>query len=201
MSASPHPRRRRRRRNVLVSLAVAVAIACVVAFAVSRRGCSCRHVDEPTSSFSPFKDDDDDDEEGEENEAKEEAEKAELMKPQFWRIKVVVVGQGFVTSFDKTITCGNDGTHRGEMCGPTSFNAPLVGYKQAPSLLTAIPAPGWSLAKWEASIHRANGKITVRKKTSIRDFYVNRFKRPYDPNDLEIVTVTFKEASDGAPPR
>lgn len=192
----------RLRRKLSISIALVVALAGVVAFAVSRRGCSCRHVEEQTSSFSPFKDDDDD-EEGEENEAKEEAEKAELMKPQFWRVKIVIAGQGFVTSYDKTVTCGNDGTHHGEMCGPTAFNAPITGYKPAVSALTAIPAPGWRLSKWDAVIQHANGKVTKRKKTSIRDFYINRFKRPYDANDLEVVTVTFKEIPDGesvAPP-
>src|SRR5579859_7306028 len=75
-------------------------------------------------------------------ESEEEAEKAERMKPHPWRIKVVIVGHGIVGSYDRSIWCGDDGTNRGEACGPREWNAPLAGYQPAPSTLTAKAAPG-----------------------------------------------------------
>jgi hypothetical protein len=185
---------------------VAFVFASLVSGLVScKGGCRPGYVEEPTPPATstsvakgtpPEKDEEEEEEgeEGEESEANEEAEKAEMMKPQFWRVKVVITGEGLVTSYDRTVECGDDGAHHGTSCGPTAWTQPLAGFKPAPSVLTAFAAPGWRLSKWEAVVHHADGRVTPRKKTSVRDFYVNYFKPPHDPADLEVVTAVFTKA-------
>ena len=187
-------------------IGAATAVCVVTVFGCKGSSCRSGYVEEPTPAASSSAvtkskaeedEEEEENEEGEEDEGKEEAENAELSKPQFWRVQIVLVGKGIVVSYDKAIECGDDGVHHGTQCGPQAWTAPLVGFQPARSTLTALPAPGFRLAKWEATIHRADGRIKPRRKTSIKDFYVNYFKAPHDPADLEIVTVTFTEAPPG----
>ena len=175
------------RSNAVARLALAVLATSLGATSIGCKRCS-GYVEEPTPTNPVPTIPDEDEDEGRDARS----------NPQFWRIQVVVVGQGHVSSTDLALQCGTDGATSAQKCGPVEWGTPVAGGSTPPaSMLTAHPAAGWTLKSWDGDIHHADGRVTKRRKISVNTFYVNYFRSPYDRADYELVTVTFVNGADG----
>jgi hypothetical protein len=133
------------RRRIALATAVAGVAAAAVAIAVVHG-----------------KEDDDDD---------EDAEDARL---NYWHPRIVVVGDGVVTSAIVPIAC----TSSGGLCGPLA----IAFDERQPPLLRAVAAPGWRLDRWQSSLR--TGPMPDGR------FYVNGLGYD-DTGQIETVTAVF----------
>jgi hypothetical protein len=139
------------RRRVAIAVAVVGIAAAAAAIGVARS----------SADGADGADDEDD----------EDAEDAQL---NYWRPRVVVVGEGMVTSAIVPIAC----TPRGGLCGPLA----IAFDEREPPLLQAVPARGWRLERWQSSLR--SGPVLDGR------FYINGLGYE-DTGEVETVTAVF----------
>ena len=160
----------------------------VVALASASAGCkTCKSAD-TASKRQPARvandddrdDDDDDDQEDRDNN-----------RDNFWRAKVLIMGDGTVSTVDSSFDCRGDGAHQTGSCGPA-----LMKFNELrPPLMRAFAAPDWRFDHWESTIVEPNG--TTHSRTGPMpdgDLYLNGFGY-VDTGELEHVTAVFVSAS------
>ena len=108
----------------------------------------------------------------------------------YWRPRIVIVGQGRVTSALGGFDCGSDGVQQTGACGPQL----LVFKELAPPLLRAIAPHGWTFDHWESSIRALDGTTTPRAgRMPDGDLYLNGLGYT-DTGAVETVIAVFVPA-------
>jgi hypothetical protein len=117
----------------------------------------------------------------------EEKEEREMQRDHFWRVQIVVEGQGTVKTFIPAFDCTSDGTTQIGECGPK-----LVRFKElAPPTMEARPSSGWKLDRWESQIRAPDGSVHPRKGPMPDGrVYLNGFGYE-DTGELETVRAVF----------
>ena len=126
------------------------------------------------------------------SEDEEDDEERDTERDNYWRVRVVLVGEGTVSSAVAPIACVADDTHRGSGdCGPR-----LIRFKERqPPLLRAIGARGWRFDHWESMITRTAGSTGPRTgRMPDGRLYLNGLGY-VDTGELETVTAVFKRSA------
>jgi hypothetical protein len=120
----------------------------------------------------------------------EEQEEGEQHLLNYWRVQIKIEGRGTVASAVGGLACASDGERAAGDCGPK-----LVTFEELrPPLLHAMPAPGWRLARWEATIRSPGGATRQRPPPMPDDeYYLDGFGYS-DTRETETVTAVFVPA-------
>ncbi|MFI5298375.1 MAG: hypothetical protein ACHREM_09775 [Polyangiales bacterium] len=123
----------------------------------------------------------------------EEKEEREMQRDHYWRVQIVVEGQGVVKTFIPAFDCSSDGATQWGECGPK-----LIAFKElAPPTMEARPSPGWRLDRWESQIREPDGSVHSRKgRVPDGRVYLNGFGYS-DTGELETVRAVFVRVPDG----
>ena len=139
-------------------------------------------------------------EEGDEALEEEALEEKELVEEQLWRVGVMVVGHGRVSTAPQSpeaqsIDCARDAHGQHGECGPK-----LLRYRQmTPALLTARGATGWKFSHWETRLRLPNAKIVPGRKIPepFHRLYINGFPAG-DTGETELLTAVFTQQANRA---
>jgi hypothetical protein len=152
-----------------------LSIACAAASIASCRGCEGTR-DNHLGLVAQ-----DEDRDSDESEDREDA------RDNFWRVHVVIVGRGRVTTAISAFDCRSDGLVQSGECGPK-----LVRFHELrPPLLVAAGSDGWVFDHWESVVRRPDGTTRPRI-LPLPDGprYLNGFGYE-DTGELETVTAVF----------